>query len=319
MQASIAYLLVLLGTALGIALGGIVGGFVGGVGFFLLHRVYTLSKRLAAIDERLRHLEPLPQENLPTPVEAPAPAPTPAQTAPVSATPLSSPPAHPSDASPTPPPVTQPPAEPAADPIVALNATLQSLLPALSALSANTSASPQTPPQPTIPPPVVPQPTPPQPVAHSEPHIHIEKGELAEATAAAIAIEHVLLNALRDSTLHAQTTHPKPEPSAPTPVQADALLAAAAQDAVPAEAIHVNTTAPINPAPSPNVANDLEHLRDELTTLMSDISAERARHTQEPPKTSGNALLADAKTMQELLVELRGLTAQMPPSPPSQP
>ena len=67
---------------------------------------------------------------------------------------------------------------------------------------------------------------------------------------------------------------------------------------------------------SAHIASDLEHLRDELTTLMSDISAECARHTDPAPNAPSNEALSNAnnaKTLQELLVELHRLTAQVPP------
>lgn len=316
MQASIAYLLILLGVGLGIALGGIVGGLMGGVGFFLLHRVYTLSKRLAAIDERLRHLDsaletaPALPEQSPAQTSADGSAPTPAMHAPPQ-TAISSPACPPlSDPTPTP-----APSEP--DPLVTLNTTLQALLPALNALNATTSA-------PT---------TAPRHVAAAKPTelacepviAHVEKNELTEATAAAMAIEHVLLNALRDSSLAAPSRQAPPEKPAPAALHAVSQTTPQTAIETPAPTAHENATRENSPTLNPDnlnqahlptppaLSSDLEHLRDELTMLMSDISAERARQTKAATTTPGDEEPADAKTLQELLFELRRLTAKMPP------
>ncbi len=276
------------------------GGVVGGVGFFLLHRVYTLSKRLAAIDERLRHLDTLIETApvAPLPPDPDNPAPTPA-ILPEPQTSASPPEKH---SLPTP-----EPTEP--DPIVALNTTLQALLPALNALKS----------APPVPEPARPTPTEPtlakteRTEPRHEPAADIEKVERSEATAAAIAIEHVLLNALRNSALGTASMCPPPDNPLP-------LVHRAAIEA-PAPTAHENTThentptadsGSPNPAPPP-VSNDLEHLRDELTTLMSDISAERARQTKVATKAPVDEEPADAKVLQELLTELRRLTAKMPP------
>lgn len=299
---------------------------MGGVGFFLLHRVYTLSKRLAAIDERLRHLDP-PTETAPALHEqslaqsvADSSAPTPAiltePQAAVSA-PASPPPSAPS--APT------PPTEP--DPIVTLNTTLLALLPALNALNASTSAQTTAPRHTSLA-----QPT--QTATPAEPTrepvvIHSEKNELAEATAAAVAIEHVLLNALRDSALGASSIQAPPEKPAAATLHATSqaipqVIPQAAIEA-PAPTPHENTTRentptlnsdnlnPALPPTPPALSSDLEHLRDELTMLMSDISAERARQTKAATKAAEDEEPADAKTLQELLIELRRLTAKMPP------
>lgn len=300
MQASIAYLLILLGLGLGIALGGIMDGVIGSVGSFLIHRVYTLSKRLAAIDEHLRHLDAL-TENAPLAPSAPPasgdPAPTPAVL----------PEPEPQATASTP----QPPAPTEADPIIALNTTLQALLPALNALKATTPAAAQ---EPAHPAPITPEPakrvqtaTPTEPPYESV-AIQIEKAELTEATEAAIAIEHVLLNALRDSMLGSASI--RPMPGAPAPLTHQAAIEAPApttQEHMPIA--NGDRTSLL----SPPVPNDLEHLRDELTTLMSDISAERARQTKAASKAPAEEEPADAKTLQELMIELRRLTAKMPP------
>jgi len=65
-------------------------------------------------------------------------------------------------------------------------------------------------------------------------------------------------------------------------------------------------------------------LKDELSTLMNDVASEHARQSQtsqgqtaqsqavNTPPTEGATV--DARSMQELLIELRKLTAQIPPA-----
>ncbi|MGD9889217.1 MAG: hypothetical protein AB7S56_08140 [Halothiobacillaceae bacterium] len=297
MHASIVYLLTLLGVSLGIALAGIMGGVVGGVGFFLLHRVYTLSKRLVAIDEHLRHLDTL----IDTAPVAPLPPElgTPAATSTI-----------PEPQRPASPPTPRPePTEP--DPIVALNTTLQALLPALKALKSTAPV-----PEPACP-------THAEPTlakterteTRHEPSADIEAAARSEAMAAAMAIEHVLLNALRNSELGTASMYPPPDKSLPLVHQAPIEA--------PEPTAHENTThenmptadsGSQNPA-LPPLSNDLEHLRDELTALMSDISAERARQARGTTKAPVDENPADAMVLQELLTELRRLTAKMPPPP----
>ena len=298
MQASIVYLLVLLGTALGIALGGLMGGLVGGVGFFLLHRVYTLSKRLSAIDEHLRKLD----EILPFTEEKPA---LPSEVAsPVEAVAVS---VIAPDASVAQPPSPAPVA-PETDSIAALNTTLQALLPVLNALKA-----PETTPSPEIKPnplgdPVTPQITQATNSAdiQKDSSDNIDKNEAAECASIATAIELILLDAMRNSTLGSlppSTERPAPPPAAPH-VAAEPVKPAPVQDTPSRSA---------EPTHYQPVAKDLGRLKNELTALMNDISAEHARQSQTVGTPPTEGARDDSRSLQELLIELRKLTAKMPP------
>lgn len=303
MHASIVYLLVLLGVGLGIALGGLMGGLVGGVGFFLLHRVYALSKRLSDIDEHLRSLDAM----LPFDEQKPSPPSVVATSVESVAVPVVVPDA----------PLAEPrssvPVPPDTEAIAALNTTLQALLPVLNALKA-----PEATPSHEVKPEPPSEPALPQTVqatnasdTQNEPCGNIEKPEVSECASIATAIELILLDALRNSTLGSLPQSAERQAPAPAAQQVIAapIIPTAAQDTLSKSA---------EPTHYQPVANDLGRLKDELSTLMNDISAEHARQSQtgqsqavSTPHTEGTTV--DSRSLQELLIELRKLTAKMPP------
>jgi len=297
MQASIIYLLVLLGVGLGIAMGGLMGGLVGGVGFFLLHRVYALSKRLSDIDEYLRnHHEMLPfiEEEKPSP---PSEAATPIEAVAVSVVTPDAPLAEPRNSNPAP---------PETDAIAALNTTLQALLPALNALNApDATPSPEIKPKPPSEA-VTPQIVQAANAANTQNKLcdNVDKPDISEYASIATAIELILLDTLRNPTLG----------SLPQNV---GLQAPAAQQVIPNSVVPTTAQVALSNSAEPThhqpVAKDLGRLKDELTTLMNDISAEHARQSQTISTSHAEGAPVDSRSLQELLIELRKLTAKMPP------
>jgi hypothetical protein len=271
MSASIIYLLTLIGIALGIALGGVLGG----VSFFLLHRIFTLSKRIDALEERLISTMAVAPTEASVPVSVSAPT----QVSPVIAVPT--PPVQ-IEAENTSPQLN-------ADALNSLNTTLQALLPTLIALRT----------------------TAPLPM---------------EAVSAEPASKF-LSPAEEYPKTHAVAMRPEEAPQ-PTPQGSPiAQLTLAPISTEPHGTTHNNEHTPATPSsalpqaegktmPDP-VAEDLNVLRDELSKLMNDITTERARYDAPVVTVAASTHETElaAKTLQELLVEVRRITANTPPRP----
>lgn len=265
MSASIIYLITLLGIAFGLAFGGLVGGVFGGMSFFLLHRIFTLSKRIDALEKRLN--DAIDDSHSPTEESKAVPEPP----APAIAVPM---PTVQVEAAPTSPQTTD------ADALKSLNTTLQALLPALAALrsplpnEATTAAPPGKPAM----------------SADACPETYTAAREEAVRTVPLPAQHNSQPSQAAISNEPHLATHPAVQQSPSTTL----------------------TQIEEKTVPTP-VAEDLNVLRDELSQLMNDITIERARFDAQSTAISAappahEADLA-AKTLQELLIEVRRITA----------
>lgn len=296
MKASIVYLLTLIGVGAGIALSGLTGGLVGGVLFYLLHRVYTLAQRLSAIDKQLLSLDDV----LPPVEEKPSLSSEASTSLGMPAASAAAPDAQ----------VTEPSkssiVSTEVDAIAALNTTLQALLPVLSAMQA-------APPHEEKPKPLS-EITPHQNVQESHAHDipsqslkDMDQSEAAELASIATAIEVALLDALQRPTVSLLPQNAQQQASIPATqrVTPDSVLPITGDDKLN------NSNEPASPQ---HEAIDLARLKEELGALMNDITTEHARQSQIHSTPHTEVTSVDAQSIQDMLIELRKLTAKLPPS-----
>ncbi|MEW5839035.1 MAG: hypothetical protein AB1717_09410 [Pseudomonadota bacterium] len=294
MHASLSFLISLLGIALGITLAGVWGGLSGGIIFFLLQRVYTLSKRLDTLAASIRQgegQEPASLNHIDNEEHV--------QKAELLATHQTVPPATIEESPPlTPPPIElspQPSSEPAPlrqhepepkpnltpDPEL-LAAILRALAPVLATAGAAETAESKPPEERHIAPHVT-------PVAHPQP-----SESDPEPLPPPADLPDILHNYTAKSIVHPEPAHiVEPPPKA--------------------HAVGERVTIAKLPPSVTQAHLELDLLRRELAKLEEDIATERARYDEqhtECEKQPVELVVANTYILQELLHEVRRLAAE---------